>query len=335
MLLARLAESTFWLARYVERAEDLSRAVTVCEQLRLDMPGAEPPGWQRLAAVAGVDAAAPGLAPTALLHRVLLDRGNPSSLLGALTAARENLRRTRMLLPSECWHTFNPVFLRIDALDPGAAPGELAEVLAQVVGASQQLAGQVAAGMLRDEGYAFLRIGVHLERADMMLRIAAALAESLIPVDHAFRFEDLRWAGLLKSVGAYQAYRRRHQARADLARAFELLLLDAAFPRSFAHCVQQIGRELDGLPRNGDALAALHACALPAVPATRAALDGVAEQALERLGSLGEAIHRTYFSPHPPPSLEEAAAPGKRLPSRHTAPASTTESTPRPDVAQT
>jgi uncharacterized alpha-E superfamily protein len=304
VLLSRLAESAFWLARYLERAEDLSRAILVCERLRLDLPGQDGFAWRRLASLAGVEAEqAARLGQQGLIGRVLLDRRNPSSLLGALHAARENMRRARALLPAGCWHTFNPVFLRIDALDGWTAPAELGAVLAQVVEVGQQLAGQIAGGMLRDEGYAFLRMGIFLERADMTLRIATSVAASLIPPGHGFRFEDVRWAGLLQSLGAYQAYRRRRHARTELAGVLDLLLADTAFPRSYAHAVQQIGRELDGLPPSPGARAALDACALGATPATRAALDAAADDALGRLARLGAAITATYFSPVPRPSV--------------------------------
>jgi len=297
MLLSRLAENAFWLARYLERAESLSRAIVVCEQLRLDMPGQEPAGWHRLASVAGVeDEAVPELGPGALVGRVLLDRSNPSSLLGALGCARENLRRTRPLLPSECWHTLNRLYLRVSALEPGAPPAELGRVLGEVVAVGQQLAGQIAAGMLRDEGYAFLRMGVFVERADMMIRIATTVASSLIPTDHSFRFEDVRWSGLLKSVGAYQASRRRHHARANLGNVLELIFTDTAFPRSFASAVQQIGRELEGLPRHEAALAVVRKCAPPQAPATRPALAHAAAHALEQLDRLSAVIQATYFS---------------------------------------
>ena len=158
---------------------------------------------------------------------MLLDRNNPSALLGAIQLARENLRRARFLLPPECWHTLNAVYLRLEALSPDAPPADVNAMLDEVVAASGQLAGQIAAGMLRDEGYAFLRMGAYLERADMTLRVLTLVADTLMPLDRQFRFEDVRMMGLLKSVGAYQAvpaalprpHRRRERARAAAVRA--------------------------------------------------------------------------------------------------------------------
>ena len=124
MLLSRLAETAFWLGRYLERAGSLSRAIVAYEHIRLDIPGQDAPGWQRLASLAGVTPeTAARLEPSAFVARVLLDRGNPSALLGAVQLARENLRRARFLLPSECWHTLNAVYLRLEALGADRAPG--------------------------------------------------------------------------------------------------------------------------------------------------------------------------------------------------------------------
>ncbi len=298
MLLSRLAESAFWLGRYLERAEDLSRALLAYELIRLDIPGEKAPGWQRLAALAGIEReTATRLEPSALIALVILDRQNPSSLLGAVHAARENLRRARSLLPSECWHTLNPIYLRLEALGAAVPPADLRAILLQIMASSHQLTGQVAACMVRDEGHAFLRIGVHLERADMMLRVATIVAETLIPAHHSFRFEDVRWMGFLKSVGAYQTYRRRYHASSDFGSALELLLVEPTFPRSLAHGLLQVGRDLDGLPRNAGPLVALRDCWPPQAVNTRNALDRFAEGAIERLAHLGSVLGATYFSP--------------------------------------
>jgi uncharacterized alpha-E superfamily protein len=275
MLLCRLAESTFWLARYLERAEDLARALLVWEQLRLDMAGRETPGWQALGPLAGVapDEAAL-LDRRSLVARIILDRESFSSVLGSLSRARENLRVTRSLMPSECWHTLNALYLRLERLAPEGPPAELGASLAQVVASAQQLAGQVAAAMLRDESYAFLRLGIYLERADMTLRIAIAIAEELIPADQP-----------------------RYHARAEFANVVDLLLIEPAFPRSLAHALQQIGREIEGLPANEAPRAALRAAASVHAPSNRAGWLQLAEVALADLANLSTVLGATYFAP--------------------------------------
>jgi uncharacterized alpha-E superfamily protein len=296
MLLCRLAENAYWLGRYMERAEDFARALLAYEQIRLDMPGQRAPGWQRLAALACVPPEdADGLEPSAFVSRVILDRGNPSSLLGALHAARENLRRARSLFPAECWYTINPLYLRLGALDPSGPPVELHAVLTDVVAACREHAGHVVAGMLRDDGHAFLRIGILLERVDMMLRVATIVAETLIP-GPGTPFEDVRWIGLLKSVGAYGTYRHRYHAATDFKRALELLLFEPTFPRSLAYGLREIGRDLARLPESGAALAALAACLPGEAIETRPALSAFAEDELSRLAELAGVIAKSYFS---------------------------------------
>jgi uncharacterized alpha-E superfamily protein len=314
MLLSRMAEGCFWLGRYLERAADLSGALLAYEQLRLDLPGPPLPAWDALAPLADVPAeAAAELAPGALVARLMVDRENPSSLLGALHRARENLRRARFLFPFDAWQTLNPLYLRLQALEAaekargaggdagalGGAPADLAAVLAEVVRVSQEFAGQIAAGMPRDEAHAFLRIGVHLERSDMMFRVATAMTRALRPTEGELRFADVRWMGLLKSVGAYHTYRRRYQGRADFRSALQLLLLEPTFPRSFAHALQQIDRDLETLPRSTGPHEALRACWQVEAARTPEGLERSAREAIGALAALGASIEATYFAPVP------------------------------------
>jgi len=296
MLLSRLAENAFWLGRYLERAEDLSRALLAYEEIRLDMPGQRAPGWQSLAALAGIDpAAAARLDPAAFVGLVILDRQNTSSLLGSLHAARENLRRTRPLFPAECWHTLNALYLPAAAARPTLPPAELRALLERVVAASRELAGQVAVGMSRDDAYAFLRLGVHLERADMMLRTAGIVAATLMPTDRRPAFADVRWMGLLISVGAYTTYRHRYHARADFKSTLDLLLHEPTFPRSLAHALTEIDGDLGALPARRAVEDALEACLTPGALDTRLALDDIVQTALAGLARLGAAIEEAYF----------------------------------------
>ena len=320
MLLSRLAENAFWLGRYLERAEDLARALRAYDNICLDLPGQAAPGWHRLAALAGVEpATTASLEPRgdghgfvqSFVDSVILDRRNPSSLLGALHAARENLRRARSLLPSDCWHCLNPLYLQIARLGTTVGPVELGAVLQHVLAVTRELAGHVNAGMLRDEGYAFLRVGVLLERTDMTLRIAHVVAESLMPLDQSGAFEDVKWMGLLKAVGAYGTYRHRYHARMDFARALELLIFERRFPRSFAHGLQELGRHLGELPRSTAPLAALEACRPVGVVGSRAALGKLVDDVLPHLARLSATLHRTYFAGEP--AAVRAASPAQEI----------------------
>jgi uncharacterized alpha-E superfamily protein len=296
MLLCRLAENAYWFGRHAERTEDLARALLAYEDIRLDMPGQRAPGWQQLATLAGVsEAASASLDSEAFVAAAILDRENPSSLLGALHAAREDLRRARPLFPAEGWHTLNPIYLRLCGTDSRVAPAQLRELLERAVAACRELAGHIEAGMLRDDAHAFLRMGLHLERADLTLRIVALVADTLMPPRQSAPFEDVRWIGLLKCVGAYGSYRHRYQTRSNFVDALELLFGDPAFPRSLVYTLREIGRDLTLLPGNASALAALKQCR-PARPArTRADLRAFADEEIDRLAGLHAAIDARYF----------------------------------------
>jgi uncharacterized alpha-E superfamily protein len=322
MLLCRLAGNAYWLGRYLERAEDLARAILAYEQIRLDIPGQRAPGWQRLAACAGVEPAeAGGLEPAAFVARVILDRQSPSAILGALHAARENLRRARSLFPAECWHTLNPLYLQLGALSVEAPHAKLRANLEQIVASCRQIAGQIASGMLRDEGYGFFRAGVQLERSDMMLRVATIVADTLIPAGRGMPFEDVRWMGLLKSVGAYGTYRHRYHAATDFGSALQLLLFEPKFPRSLVYGLDEVAGHLAGLPGNEAALSALAACRPASALVGRAALDGFAEDTLARLAHASSILEATYFSPDLP--AREEARPARVHPRRHAGPSAT------------
>jgi len=322
MLLCRLAENAFWLGRYLERAEDLARAILAYEEIRLDLPGQRAPGWQRLAACAGVaPEEAAGLEPAAFVARVILDRQNPSAILGALHAARENLRRSRSLFPAECWHTVNPLYLRLGALGADTQRAELRTNLERVVAACRELAGHVATGMLRDDGYGFFRMGVQLERSDMMLRVATVVADTLIPAGRGVPFEDVRWMGMLKSVGAYGTYRHRYHAATDFSSALHLLLFEPTFPRSLTHGLDEVAGHLARLPRNDDALSALAACRPAFAVQARSALAGFAEDLLARLAHASAVVEATYFSLHASP--DEEARPPRAQARRHAGPTAT------------
>ena len=128
--------------------------------------------------------------------------------------------------------------------------------------------------------------------------------------------------GLLKSVGAYQPYRRRFHARTGVENALELLLFEPTFPRSLAYDLLQIGRDLATLPRNEVPQTALGDCWPAHAVSTREGLDRFAADALQRLAHLGSALEATYFSPpagspQQPPARHARPAPARRAAATH------------------
>jgi uncharacterized alpha-E superfamily protein/hemerythrin-like domain-containing protein len=296
MLLSSSAETMFWVGRFLERTQALSRAIQSYGRASLDLPGTESLDLRPLLPLVGRTQAA---GACEVLDALVLDRENPSSVLGALQGARENLRRGRTLIAPEIWEISNAVYLSLADFD-GTRGSEILGALDAVTAASARIEGELFAGMTRDSAYSFLRIGWLLERSDMMLRVTSLLSQVLAPrVAEGPTFDDVRGMGILDAVAAYPMYRRRHHARIDGQSALEFVLLDAEFPRSVLHCSKQIERELEILPAPARARAALYGCMPDALevanaraPAERAALTS---RLLASLAAFHDAIALTYF----------------------------------------
>jgi uncharacterized alpha-E superfamily protein len=325
MLLSSTAEAMFWTGRYLERAQAVARAALAYQRMSLDLPGVR---WLDVRPLLGLSARqAPGDNRTATetsgpLRELVLDADNPSTVLGALRRARANLRRGRVTTPFEVWVTLNAVYVRLSEVDAGQTASVFG-LLGEVVAAGSRIEGEITATMTRDAAYSFLRIGCHLERADMLVRTMKALLPVVSPSGPEQTFDDVRSMGLLDAVGAHSMYRRRHHARIDLPAVLEFLVLDAAFPRSLTHCLHVIDAELRNLPRPGEGHPERLACLRVASELARTSPDGVPAQlslVLNSLAALHAAVKASYF-----PDLPEATLP---IPSLRAQPPSIPPTTP-------
>jgi len=298
MLLSRLAETLFWFGRYLERAEDVARAISAREQLCLDLPAEWSPGWAPLVALCGDAAADLGNAACergAVLRFLIADPGCRSSVLGIVAQAREDLRMSRPIVPKETWHTLNAAHLSLLEVSRQPSLVRLNAVLDEVIAACQQVHAQLSAAMIHDHAYAFIRIGRYVERADMLLRIATALRA--FDAEAASRpFANLRWIADLNALGAYQMYRRSHHGRVDPSSAWSFLLTEVRFPRSLNHCIREVQRQLTGLPRGAELQAACEQCKAPAAwKAAPPEAMSYAEGRLAEVENLATAIATVYF----------------------------------------
>jgi len=288
----------FWLGRYVERAEDVARAISAHVQLCLDLPAESSPEWTPLVALCGEAAPDLGSAVSereAVLRFLVADHGNRSSVLGIVAQAREDLRMSRPIVPKETWQTLNAAHLSL--LDVSREPSlvRLSSVLNEVVAACQQVNAQLSAAMIHDDAYAFIRMGRYVERADMLLRIALMIRA--FDLEAAPRpFANLRWMALLNALGAYQMYRRSHHGRVDPGLALSFLLAEMRFPRSLNHCVREVERQLLALPHGSRLQAACERCKAPAVcNGSLGEAMTCAEERLAQVENLATAIASTYF----------------------------------------
>ena len=251
-LLARYADCIFWLARYVERAENLARILDVNETFSRDSRGGQ--NWRSIIQLNSDEkrffAADRAVSAANVLRFYLIDADNPTSIVSAIRYARENARTLRPLISTEMWVQLNVFHNRLAALgEPDLAPGRLSALFATIKEACQTHTGITEGTFFRDQGWYFYQLGRYIERADQTTRLLDIKYHLLLPSvsDVGSPTDVSQWNVLLRSAAGYHAYQRLHAARTTPARVAGFLLFNQAFPRSVHHCVREAGRLLGDL----------------------------------------------------------------------------------------
>jgi uncharacterized alpha-E superfamily protein len=249
VLLARYADCIFWLARYIERAENLARILDVNETFSRDSRGGQ--NWRSIIQLNSDEARFFATHDAASAHSVVnfyvIDVNNPSSIISAIRYARENARTLRPLISTEMWVQLNVFYNRLVELRAAdLKPGHLAALFANIKEACQTHTGITEGTFFRDQGWYFYQIGRYIERADQTTRLLDIKYHLLLPnlSDVGSPTDVSQWNALLRSAAGYHAFRRLHPASTTPARVAGFLLLNRAFPRSVYHCVQEVGRLL-------------------------------------------------------------------------------------------
>jgi len=226
-VLSRIAESLFWIGRYIERSDGTARILDVHLQLLLEDPWIEEDAACRaLLSVMGTTAPDRPLTREAILEILAVDRNEPASIAYSLTAARENARRAREIVNSELWECLNTTRARM----PRRIPSEKThEFFGWVRERSALAIGIIESSTSRDDAWRFFTLGRSIERADMTARLLAtrSLTEASGP----------SWTTILRSVGAYEAYLKTYRGMPSAQNAAEFLLLDRLFPRSILFAI--------------------------------------------------------------------------------------------------
>lgn len=256
MMLSRVAENLYWMARYLERAENSARLINVNTNLLLDLPRHVQPGWAPLIEICGSHSVYTGLyADTderSVVKFLIGDTGNAGSILSSLGFARENARTVRDFMPRETWEQVNELYLYAKGnLASGLGHRRRYEYLRGIILGVQQITGLLAGTMTHDEGYDMLRMGRNLERADMTIRIIDVRTANLLPElsKELTPFENIQWMSVLKSLSAYQMYRRAMQVRVRRPDVLRFLFKERLFPRAFYHAISEVEFCLMHLPR--------------------------------------------------------------------------------------
>jgi len=236
-MLSRIAESLFWIGRYVERADNTARILDVQTQLLLEDASVDASQTCRdLLSSMGIDDLADPITVDRTLRLLAYDTTSPTSIAATLTAAREAARGARETLTVPLWEVINTTWRPIPAghfesLRPPYVFSWVRERAALVLGTAD-------ATMTRDEGWQFLVLGRSLERADMTSRLVATTA---------LAGGAEQWASALRATGAYDAFVRAYRGVETERTAAEFLLLDRLFPRSVVSALERAEQALDNL----------------------------------------------------------------------------------------
>ena len=242
-MLARVAESIYWMSRYVERAENVARFIEVNLNLMLDLPVGSAQQWQPLVATTGDAAEFAKRYSTATQHNVIeflmFDQENVNSIRSCLRAARENARSVREIISSEMWEQLNEFYLRVNyAAALAGSRTDPQDLLRRVRRSGHLFTGVTDATMTHNESWNFCRLGRMLERADKTSRILDVKYFFLLPTaaDVGTTSDDIQWAAVLRSASAFEMYRKCH-GRIAPERIVEFLLLEKEFPRAVQYCL--------------------------------------------------------------------------------------------------
>lgn len=256
-MLSRVAESLFWMSRYIERAENLARLLDIGLDLELDAGaqagrGDASPVEMALNILSCRDAYLANNALTdreAVLDFLTFDRRNPQSILGMIGRARDNARATQEAIGVDVWRQVNRLYLYLGS--PKARRRFVSSPSGFYTTIKEScilFEGVIQDSLPRDEVYHFLELGRYIERADLMARILHARCQTSMGPDGGAAaeagLEVFRWAGLLRSCSAYGAYLRSERDRVEPMGVIRFLVLDPDFPRAVRFCVARCRESL-------------------------------------------------------------------------------------------
>ncbi|MEL6605841.1 MAG: alpha-E domain-containing protein [Cyanobacteria bacterium J06614_10] len=242
-MLSRVADSIYWLNRYIERAENVARFVEVNLNLLMDNPVGIAQQWEPLIAVTGDRQLFQTLYDEATAERVLsfltFDERSPNSILSCVRSARENARSVRETISSEMWEQVNAFYLQVEDAAKTKDTQDSYAFYSEVKMASHRFAGVMDATLSWNESWHFGQLGRLLERADKTARILDVKYFLLLPSvqEVGTPLDNLQWIALLKSASAYEMYRKVEHIISPAGVA-KFLVLDPHFPRSIKFCLK-------------------------------------------------------------------------------------------------
>lgn len=259
-MLSRVANSIYWMARYIERAENLARFIEVTLNFILDRPDSSYEQWEPLILATGDEPDFKeryGAASAQnVVHFLTFDPDYGNSIVSCLTLARENARTVREAISSEAWEQINEFYLWLRASQNRSMTLDSQFELFQKIRMESHLfSGILDATMSRGTGWQFANLGRLIERADKTSRILDVKYFTLLPKieDVGTTIDDLQWSAVLRSVSGFEMFRKRYHA-ITVRRIVEFLILDRDFPRAVRFCLDGAERSLRTITGSPDSV---------------------------------------------------------------------------------
>ncbi len=311
-MLSRVASSLYWMSRYVERAENTARVLDVTWRMSLLVkePALQDQEWFAPLNITGTLFPFSGRHDTVcareVLHFMALDPENPSSIHACARQARENARSVRGTITSEMWEVLNSTWLEMQQMDEEKMRSRGVSMFFDWVKERSHLFRGVTFGtMHRDDAYEFGRLGTHVERADSTARILDVKYHVLLPSvkDVGGAVDYYQWSAVLRSVAAFEAYRKVYRDVITPLKLAELLILREDIPRSLRFCLAQVfatlervrnAQSAETIRRAGLILAGLEYGRISEIFAT--GLHEYLTEFLESMQELSQLIQRSFFS---------------------------------------
>lgn len=250
-MLSRSADSLFWAARYLERAEGIARLIEMGQRMTM-IPGAGRQEWRSVAAAAGAAhlfETDERVSEADIVQKLLLADDQPMSIRFCLNRARENARAVRTSFTQEMWEALNDGWRRLEMVDERTALRELPALLEWVKTRAAMFRGATQTTMLRNDRYYFLRLGSMIERVDLTLRLLDVKYFILLPESDVVGGgrDHHQWTSILHAISATKSY--HHLYRGDYSPWYiaDFLILNQQFPRSVAYSYGEISWYLNRL----------------------------------------------------------------------------------------
>jgi uncharacterized alpha-E superfamily protein len=316
-MLSRVAESLYWMSRYMERAENTASFLDVNFHLMLDLnkltAGGAKNYWEPL-----IHVTCDTTRFRKFYHRytaetvtdfLVFNRENPNSIRSCIALARENARSTIESISSEMWESLNNLYHDLERADPKRVRVDAYSFYRDVKMGTQLFQGITEATLLRNEGHDFMQMGKYLERADNVARLVDTKYHMLWPrSDDRFGSVDvLQWMAVLKSCSALEAYRKMYHAKIEPDSILGFLVLDRLFPRSVLFSVveaQEAMYRVSGSRRGRALVSCDRLVGMLEAEMSYTAIDDIYARGLHdylvdlelNLSAIGSQVHQTYFA---------------------------------------